>query len=119
MDQPHTFQSVRHAPTRELSLALSKNIDALLQQRRDRELRKSLEERIADRITGFTGSTTFVILHILWFTAWIAMGSGVFGIPSFDPFPYSLLTMIVSLEAIFLSTFVLISQNRMVEESDE
>jgi uncharacterized membrane protein len=65
---------------------------------------ESVQNRIADRITGFAGSMRFVYLHVLWFGAWI--GFGVEG------YPYGLLTMIVSLEAIFLSTFVMISQNR-------
>jgi uncharacterized membrane protein len=65
---------------------------------------KSLQNRIADRITAFAGSMTFVYVHIVWFGCWI-----VFGV---EDYPFGLLTMIVSLEAIFLSTFVLISQNR-------
>ena len=69
---------------------------------------KSLENRIADRITRFAGSMTFVYLHLIWFAVWIL--SGV------EHYPYGLLTMIVSLEAIFLSTFVMISQNRADEK---
>jgi uncharacterized membrane protein len=69
-----------------------------------KERRQSLENRIADRITAFSGSMQFVYLHVIWFACWI--GFGVEG------YPYGLLTMIVSLEAIFLSTFVMISQNR-------
>ena len=75
---------------------------ALLAQERARA--ENLQNRIADRITRFAGSMAFVYLHILWFGAWI-----VFGV---EHYPYGLLTMIVSLEAIFLSTFVMISQNR-------
>jgi uncharacterized membrane protein len=63
-----------------------------------------MRERIADRITEFAGSMPFVYLHVVWFTLWIAL--------RVEAFPFGLLTMIVSLEAIFLSTFVLISQNR-------
>jgi len=59
----------------------------------------------------------FVYVHIVWFIAWIILNSGLFGLRPFDPFPYGLLTMIVSLEAIFLSTFVLISQNRLSDQS--
>src|SRR4029450_6504852 len=66
--------------------------------------RQHLENRIADTITRFAGSMLFVYLHIFWFAAWILLGV--------EHYPYGLLTMIVSLEAIFLSTFVLISQNR-------
>jgi uncharacterized membrane protein len=62
------------------------------------------QNRIADRITDFAGSMRFVYLHILWFGLWL--GSGV------EKYPFGLLTLIVSLEAIFLSTFVMISQNR-------
>jgi uncharacterized membrane protein len=64
----------------------------------------NVEDRIADRITAFSGSMRFVYLHAIWFAAWIGFGV--------ESYPYGLLTMIVSLEAIFLSTFVLISQNR-------
>ena len=65
---------------------------------------RSIENRIADKITAFSGSMLFVYVHIIWFSCWIGFGV--------EHYPYGLLTMIVSLEAIFLSTFVLISQNR-------
>ena len=65
---------------------------------------QSVQARIADRITAFAGSMTFVYVHIAWFAVWI-----VFRV---EKYPFGLLTMIVSLEAIFLSTFVMISQNR-------
>ena len=68
------------------------------------ERAKSIENRIADRITAFSGSMPFVYIHIAWFGCWIGFGV--------EDYPYGLLTMIVSLEAIFLSTFVMISQNR-------
>jgi uncharacterized membrane protein len=69
-----------------------------------RQRAESVQNRIADRITTFAGSMAFVYIHVLWFGCWIALGA--------EPYPYGLLTMIVSLEAIFLSTFVMISQNR-------
>ena len=65
---------------------------------------KDVQNRAADRITAFSGSMTFVYIHILWFGLWIGLGV--------EGYPFGLLTMIVSLEAIFLSTFVMISQNR-------
>ena len=65
---------------------------------------QSLENRISDRITAFAGSMPFVYIHIIWFGCWIGF--------RVEEYPFGLLTMIVSLEAIFLSTFVLISQNR-------
>ena len=69
-----------------------------------RERAESVQNRIADKITDFAGSMMFVYLHILWFGSWI-----IFRV---ENYPFGLLTMIVSLEAIFLSTFVMISQNR-------
>jgi uncharacterized membrane protein len=70
----------------------------------ERERADVLQNRVADRITAFSGSMLFVYVHIIWFACWIGLGV--------EKYPYGLLTMIVSLEAIFLSTFVLISQNR-------
>ena len=75
---------------------------ALIRQAQQRT--KSIENRVADRITAFAGSMPFVYIHIAWFGCWIGFGV--------EKYPYGLLTMIVSLEAIFLSTFVMISQNR-------
>ncbi|MFE2586328.1 DUF1003 domain-containing protein [Streptomyces sp. NPDC059378] len=75
--------------------------------------RRGLQDHVADRITAFAGSMVFVYVHIVWFTGWILVNEGLFGQSAvFDPFPFGLLTMIVSLEAIFLSTFVMVSQNR-------
>ena len=65
---------------------------------------ESVQNQIADQITAFAGSMWFVYIHIVWFSCWIGFGV--------EKYPYGLLTMIVSLEAIFLSTFVMISQNR-------
>ena len=80
---------------------------------------KRTEDRVADRVTGFAGSLNFVYLHTAWFAIWIMLNAGVFGASLiYDDFPYGLLTMIVSLEAIFLSTFVMVSQNRQAARSD-
>lgn len=71
------------------------------------------QDRLADGITTFAGSMRFVYLHSAWFVVWILFNVGLFGATvKFDKFPFGLLTMIVSLEAIFLSTFVMVSQNR-------
>ena len=72
--------------------------------RHEEERLKSLQARVADAVTTFAGSMTFVYVHVIWFILWISIGV--------EKFPFGLLTMIVSLEAIFLSTFVMISQNR-------
>jgi len=76
--------------------------------RSDTERSQSLQLRIADKITSFAGSMTFVYIHVLWFGVWILF--------RVEKYPFGLLTMIVSLEAIFLSTFVMISQNRADEK---
>ena len=73
---------------------------------------RSMIERIADRLTRIAASTLFLVLHVVWFLAWILSNTGAFGLRPFDPFPFGLLTMIVSLEAIFLSIFVLMAQSR-------
>ena len=81
-------------------------------------LRKD-QDRLADTITRFAGSMSFVYLHLGWFTVWILLNVGLLGSALvFDEFPFGLLTMIVSLEAIFLSTFVMISQNREAARAD-
>lgn len=78
--------------------------------RQAEERARNLQSRIADAITRFAGSMPFVYLHVAWFALWIALGV--------ERFPFGLLTMLVSLEAIFLSTFVMISQNRADEKRE-
>ena len=75
------------------------------------EIRSTTVEKIADVIAAFSGSITFLALNAAWFIIWIGWNS-IPGLPHFDPYPFGFLTMVVSLEAIFLSIFVLISQNR-------
>jgi uncharacterized membrane protein len=101
---------------------IRKNIAALTQMQRRDEERRTSTDRVADWITAFSGSMGFVYLHVVWFGVWIVLNIGLFarfGLRAFDEFPFGLLTMIVSLEAIFLSTFVLISQNRMARASEK
>jgi uncharacterized membrane protein len=77
------------------------------------------QDRAADHITNFAGSLKFVYLHSIWFGVWILINVGILGASlKFDKFPFGLLTMIVSLEAIFLSTFVMVSQNRQAARAD-
>jgi uncharacterized membrane protein len=101
-----------------LSKVIEKNIRTIIHLRTKAARERSLQSRIADAITSFSGRMIFVYVHIAWFGIWILINTGWFGLRAFDPYPYGLLTMIVSLEAIFLSTFVLISQNRLSEESE-
>jgi uncharacterized membrane protein len=101
-----------------LSNVLERNIWTILRLRLKASKERHLADRVADAITDFSGQLAFVYIHIIWFSAWVLFNSGRFGIKPFDPFPYGFLTMVVSLEAIFLSTFVLISQNRFSEEAE-
>jgi uncharacterized membrane protein len=77
------------------------------------------QDRVADKITAFAGSLSFVYIHSVWFGIWILINLGLIGASmKFDEFPFGLLTMIVSLEAIFLATFVMVSQNRQAARAD-
>jgi uncharacterized membrane protein len=85
----------------------------LIEVRRQQRRR---QDAFADATTQFSGSMAFVYLHIVWFAFWIIVNT--VSTRQFDPFPFGLLTLVVSLEAIFLSTFVLISQNRQGTRAD-
>jgi uncharacterized membrane protein len=101
----------------ELNSALRNNIEALREQREQDKRNASREEKLADAITAFTGSMRFVFLHLVIYGAWIAWNL-IPGIPHFDP-TFVILAMAASVEAIFLSTFVLISQNRAQTATDK
>ena len=101
-----------------LSQVIEKNIRTIIHLRLKAARERSVQDRIADAITSLSGRMVFAYVHIVWFGVWILLNTGCFGLRPFDPFPYGLLTMVVSLEAIFLSTFVLISQNRLSEETE-
>ena len=101
-----------------LSKVIERNIRTIIHLRTKAANERGIQDRIADVITSFSGRMLFAYVHIVWFGVWIVLNTGWFGLRAFDPFPYGLLTMIVSLEAIFLSTFVLISQNRLSEETE-
>jgi uncharacterized membrane protein len=101
---------------------LTRKADELLRTRVSRNVNEEMEVhstallKIADWIAWFSGSMPFLILNGGWFIIWIALNTLPLGVPAFDPYPFGLLTMIVSLEAIFLSCFVLISQNRQAQK---
>ena len=101
---------------------LTRKADELLRTRVSRNANEEIEvhstplQKIADWIAWFSGSMLFLILNGAWFVIWISLNTLPLGIEAFDPFPFGLLTMIVSLEAIFLSCFVLVSQNRQAEK---
>jgi uncharacterized membrane protein len=101
---------------------MTRKADELLRTRVSRNVNEEMEEhstplqRVADWIAWFSGSMPFLMINAAWFIIWITLNEFNFGIPQWDPFPFGLLTMIVSLEAIFLSCFVLVSQNRQAEK---
>jgi uncharacterized membrane protein len=100
-------------PRRDSLPGFRRGAETLHTLKRNAQKYATTSERIADFFTAFSGNMKFVYLHSVWFIVWVAWNIGMIpGLAPFDPFPFGLLTMIVSLEAIFLSTFVLISQNR-------
>jgi CRP/FNR family transcriptional regulator, cyclic AMP receptor protein len=118
------FQKSPNAALRLLAAMshMTRKADELLRTRVSRNVNEEVEEkisplqRVADWISWFSGSMMFLTLNLVWFVIWIAINTWEFNLPQFDPYPFGLLTMIVSLEAIFLSCFVLISQNRQAEK---
>ena len=97
-----------------LSAVVERNIHMIENMRRQAILGVGLQERLSDLVTEFSGTMLFVYLHVAWFGLWILANVGAFGIEPFDPFPFGFLTMVVSLEAIFLATFVLIIVSSIV-----
>jgi uncharacterized membrane protein len=95
----------------------AKNVDTVIRLEREVRERRTTSDLIIDSITAFCGSMLFVWVHVVWFALWIGFDF-VRHHQVFDPFPYQLLTLIVSLEAIILSTFILISQNRDARLND-
>lgn len=99
---------------------IRRNIKAIAELEEDFVRNRSLKVRIADSIAEFSGTVTFVVIHAVIFALWIAINLGMFAsVGKFDPYPFMLLSVAVSLEAIFLSTFVLIKQNRMSQRADQ
>ena len=104
-------------PSEGFAPVLQRNISALLERRRAEEKRRGIDERIAAAIARFSGSMPFVYVHLVVFGGWIIINLGWTPLPRFDP-SFVVLAMVASVEAIFLSTFVLITQNRIAAEAD-
>lgn len=113
-----TTPTVPPPPPESLSSSLLRNIEALHRRRKEEEETASIEERLARAITRFTGSMRFVYLHALVYGFWIVANLGF--VPQIRPWDptFVVLAMVASVEAIFLSTFILITQNRMAESAD-
>lgn len=96
------------------------NIEDIVRLQQDAEKNRSRAERLADLVARVAGSMPFILLHVVWFGAWALLNLGtVSAIPPWDPFPFSFLTLVVSLEAIFLSLLVLMAQNRLTKDADK
>jgi uncharacterized membrane protein len=95
------------------------NIESVARMEQDFLEQRSATDRLGDAIAGFVGTMTFIIMHVIWMILWVAMNTGAIpGVKPFDPYPFVLLTMIVSLEGVLVSTFVLMKQNRMSRRAD-
>jgi len=107
---PDRVSRRRPAP-RTVEELTAQNVAAIQQLESAALSHAGLMDALADRIAHFAGSALFLAMHVVWFAAWIAINVSP-GIGHFDPFPFTFLTLVVSLEAIFLSSFILISQKR-------
>lgn len=119
---PATPHDTSNVPPGPFARVVERNITALLERRRDDDRRRRRQDRAADAITRFTGSMTFVYLHLALYAAWILTNLGLVpGLGALRGFDqgFTVLAMAASVEAIFLSTFVLISQNRMQALADK
>src|SRR5262245_29882673 len=105
-----------HRPHRRKEPLTTEHLSAGLKSRID--FARTPAERIADFLTQSFGTVFFLLINLIFFALWLLINSGIVGIPEFDPPPYNLLTMVVSLEAIFLSIIVLMSQNRAGKIAD-
>jgi uncharacterized membrane protein len=104
--KPHTVEDVTE-----------QNVQAIAKLEEAAKANRSRANRLADRVASFCGSMTFVWVHVFWFGGWVILNS-LPGVNHFDPYPFTFLTFVVSLEAIFLSTFILISQNHETQLSE-
>lgn len=105
--------------TQSTSKAIRENLELICRMEEKYLRERSFSERISDGIGAFAGSMPFILLHAAVFLGWILTNLKILPIlPVFDPYPFMLLSLVVSLEAIFLSTFVLMKQNRMSKRAD-
>ncbi|MHB8914807.1 MAG: DUF1003 domain-containing protein [Thiobacillus sp.] len=96
------------------------NIKAIARLEKRAAQKHTYGERLAETVTQLAGSVQFIVIHVVWFLFWIAANANLIpGIAPWDPFPYSFLTLVVSLEAIFLSLLVLMTQNRLTRDADK
>jgi uncharacterized membrane protein len=103
-----------------LPAVAQKNIESIAQIEQEYLAQRTPLDRVSDAITRFVGSMGFIIGHAIFFTVWMTIGTlTLFGMPPFDPYPWQFLNLVVALETVFLSTFVLMSQNRQNRHADQ
>jgi uncharacterized membrane protein len=107
----------RHHGANSVEELTRRNVEAIHRLENETQRPEGALDAVADKVSAFCGSTPFLWIHVLWFAAWIGGNLG-FGARAFDPYPFTFLTLVVSLEAIFLSSFILISQNRASRVSE-
>jgi uncharacterized membrane protein len=115
MHRPQNAKEVQQPP---LAGVIERNIHTLLARRQRDERERGVQQRVADVITNFTGTMYFIYIHLLIYGAWIVINLPGVPLPKFDR-TYVVLAMAASVEAIFLSTFVLITQNRMSKQAEK
>ena len=101
-----------------MSQVVRRNIGVLTEMRKQEEGRRNWAERMSDAISGFAGSIWFVVFSLAFFGLWLVLNLPFVPFPKWDPYPFVMLAMLSSVEAIFLSTFILITQNRMQKLAD-
>jgi uncharacterized membrane protein len=107
-------------PARDRASAAAPNIQAIADLEHSALAKRSNGERWADKVASTAGKVWFTVGHLFWFSAWIILNVGILpGVTAFDPYPFPLLTLATSLEAIFLSLFILTSQNRAAAQADQ
>ncbi|MBI4175663.1 MAG: DUF1003 domain-containing protein [Candidatus Aenigmarchaeota archaeon] len=98
---------------------MGRQLELATKHPREVERKKSVEDKASDVIIGFAGHMKFIYVHIFWFILWILLNVGfAIGFAAFDPYPFNLLTLVISIEAILLSSFIMISQNRQSRRAD-
>lgn len=110
-------QELKDGSTASVDKLTQRNIERVRELEEAAKEERTASDRVAEVIANFCGSMTFVWVHVVWFGIWILINL-VPGLPHIDPFPFTFLTLVVSLEAIFLSTFILISQNHDTKISE-
>lgn len=113
------LQEVQDHSARATVESARKNIEAIVRLEQESMLHRSLGERVSDAFTRVMGSMSFVVFHFLLFVSWFVINLGLTPLRPFDPFPFGILTLIVSAEGVILAIFVLVSQNRMSRQANQ